>query len=259
MAQHAFDDPMTGMRGAQRPASGGGWKQLFWFAIAAAGVGFAGYVYLIPYRQMASALDARSRELGEQRKAEETLTAERDHLKASVGTKETAEAPSGAGSGSAKGTGDDRPKGDLDALAAQVKGPLEALGATVGGDSGRVTVSLSERAVDKNGIDVSSEGIAVLRILAGSVKKTDTKVRIKARFGTAPAPKQLRSLFSTVGEVSAVRAARVMSFLQGAGVPPERLSIVGEPEKDKPKPSGGGKSKKQSGGVAERLDLEVEP
>jgi hypothetical protein len=84
-------------------------------------------------------------------------------------------------------------------------------------------------------------------------------VHIKARFGTAPAPKQLRSLFSTVGEVSAVRAARVMSFLQSAGVSPERLSIVGEAEKDKPKPPSSGKSKKLSGGGAERLDIEVEP
>jgi outer membrane protein OmpA-like peptidoglycan-associated protein len=257
MAQHAFDDPMTGVRGAQRPASGGGWKRLFWFAIAAAGVGFAGYVYFIPYRQMASMLDTRSRELGEQRKAEETLTAERDRLKASAGKPEAADAPAAASAG--KGADDTQGKGDIDALAAQVKGPLEALGATVGVESGRVTLSLTERAIDKNGIDVSSEGSAVLKILAGSVKKTDTKVRIKARFGTAPAPKQLRSLFSTVGEVSAVRAARVMSFLQGAGVAPDHLTIVGEVEKEKPKPPSSGKSKKQSGGGVERLDIAVEP
>jgi hypothetical protein len=255
MAQHAFDQAMATVSGAQRPASAGGWKRLFWFAIAAAGVGFAGYVYFVPYHQIASALDSRSRELGEQRKAEEALTAERDRLKASIGKLGGSEpAPT-------KGADDAKPAADVTAIVEQLKTPLEELGATVGSENGRATVSLADRAVDKNGIDVSSEGTAVLRILAGTVKKTESRVRILARFGSAPAPKQLRSLFGTVGEVSAVRAARVMSVLQGAGVAPERLSIVGRAEapKDKEKPKAGGKGKKSSGAGADRLDIEVEP
>ena len=81
MAQHAFDDAMVGVNGAQRPTStstsGGGWKRLFWFAIAAAGVGFAGYVYFVPYHQMRSAghpfyqaLDAILRDAGFDKYAE---------------------------------------------------------------------------------------------------------------------------------------------------------------------------------------------
>jgi hypothetical protein len=258
MAQHALDEAMAGVRGAPRSAAGGGWKQLFWFAVAAAGLGFAGYVYFVPYHQIASALDSRSRELSEERKAGEMLTAERDRLKAGVGGKLEAVEPAKGGGG---GDDDGKRAADLETIATQLKTPLEELGAVVATEANRVTVSLADRAVDKNGIDVSSEGNAVLRILAGTVKKTGSRIRIKARFGSAPAPKQLRSLFGTVGEVSAVRAARVMSVLQGAGVAPERLSIVGEAEKDKdkPKPTAGGKGKRSSGSGADRLDIEVEP
>jgi len=265
MAQHAFDEAMASVSGAPRAQSrGGGWKQLFWFAIAAAGVGFAGYVYFVPYHQIASALDSRSRELGEQRKAEEALTAERDRLKAGIIRRDPS-AASAVEEDSNKGGDATKHAADVSALVDQLKTPLEELGATVASENGRVTVSLADRAVDKNGIDVSSEGNAVLRVLAGTVKKTESRVRIKARFGSAPAPKQLRSLFGTVGEVSAVRAARVMSVLQGAGVVPERLSIVGEAEKDagkdkeREKPKTGGKGKKSSGAGADRLDIEVEP
>jgi hypothetical protein len=251
MAQHAFDDSVAGLRPAQR-ASSSGWKQLFWFAVAAAGIGFAGYVYLVPYHQVASALDARSRELHEERASGEVVTAERDRLKTSLGQLE--------GERKDRSAAETRHKGDVEGMAAQLKASLEALGAGVTTDGERVTVSLADRAVDKNGIDVSGEGSAVLKILAGTVKKSGSSVRIKARFGTAPAPKQLRSLFGTVGEVSAVRAARVMSALQGIGLAPERLSIVGEAEKAKS--GGGGKGKRGAAAAAagtDRLDLEIEP
>ena len=36
MARYAFEDPMAGAQ----PRSGGGWKQLFWFAVAFTGLGY---------------------------------------------------------------------------------------------------------------------------------------------------------------------------------------------------------------------------
>ena len=53
-------------------------------------------------------------------------------------------------------------------------------------------------------------------------------MRIRARSSSAPPPKELRSLFRTAGEMNAVRAARVMSSLQSAGVQPARVTIVGD-------------------------------
>ena len=48
---------------AAQPRSGGGWKQLFWFAVAFTGLGFAGYVYLVPYQKMQHAVGSRQAEL----------------------------------------------------------------------------------------------------------------------------------------------------------------------------------------------------
>ena len=162
-------------------------------------------------------------------------------------------------------------------MAAQLKPPLQELGVKLSIADGRMLVSLSpDKAIDRNGIDVSGEGNAALKILAGAMKRNGTVARIKAPFGAAPAPKQLRSLFGTVGEVAAVRAARVMSALESAGVAPDHLTIVGESEiggegraqaaagpRWPPQPArrgrGRGSSRSSGGSSSERLDIEVEP
>jgi hypothetical protein len=250
----AFDSAMGGAQVIKR--SGGGWRQLFWFSVAAAGLGFAGYVYLVPYHQMVGALETRSRELREQRGGGQEIVAERDRLKTDMGRFEQAEKN--------KAAKEAKRKEDLHGLAAQLKPALEEMGALVTSSGERVVVSLSaDKAVDKNGIDVSEAGNAVLKVLAAELKKSGGGARIRAKFGASPAPKQLRSLFGTVGEVSAVRAARVMSALQGAGVAPEQLSVVGEAEtvKSSARPPGA-KSKKAAvaaSATADRLDIEVEP
>ena len=164
----------------------------------------------------------------------------------------------------------------LEAMAAQLKPPLQELGVKLSVADGRLLVSLSpDKAIDRNGIDVSGEGNAALKILAGAMKRTGTVARIKAPFGAAPAPKQLRSLFATVGEVAAVRAARMLSALESAGVAPDRLTIVGESESGakeapKPPPAHAGRRGRRAAAAAaaaaatagpstERLDIEVEP
>jgi len=63
MARYAFEDPLAGAP----PRSGGGWKQLFWFAVAFTGLGFAGYVYVIPYQKMEHAVGTRQAELASER------------------------------------------------------------------------------------------------------------------------------------------------------------------------------------------------
>ena len=76
------------------------------------------------------------------------------------------------------------------------------------------------KVIDANGMDVSEAGQAALKILAGAAKKEDAKVRVVARTSSAQPPKELRSLFHTAGEMRTVRAARVMSALEEAGLPP---------------------------------------
>ena len=86
MARSAFDSM------AVPPArSGGGWKAMLWFAVAAAGVGFAGYVFLFPYQKMQTALVTRTAELQAERSTAAEATAERDKLKTARGKNTDAE------------------------------------------------------------------------------------------------------------------------------------------------------------------------
>jgi hypothetical protein len=242
MARYAFDDPMA------MSSSGGSWKSLFYFLLAAAGVGFAGYVYLVPYSKMERAVGSNQSAIADERRAAEIAIAERDKLKADVTRLKAAV--------DEKKASDDKRKTTIDTLAIQLKPGLEALGATVVADPGALDVSFpANKMIDANGIDVSDGGMAAIKILAEATKKVDAKVRIRARSSAAAPPKELRSLFRTAGEMNAVRAARVMSSFQNAGVAPARVTIVGDVDKGGAKARG----KKPGAAPADRVELEIEP
>jgi hypothetical protein len=246
MARYAFEDPMAG--GPQR--SGGGWKQLFWFAVAAAGLGFAGYVYVIPYQKMEHAVASRQAELTTARTTADEATAERDKLKADLSKYLSADTE--------KAATDSKRKTTADALASGLRPGLQQLGATVTVDGAVLHVSfLAPKVIDANGIDVSETGQAALKILAGAATKEEAKVRIAVRSSSAQPPKELRSLFHTAGEMRAVRAARVMSALEEAGLPATHLEIVGEADRPPPRAPRGKKAQAQL--PPDHLDLEVEP
>jgi hypothetical protein len=229
---------------------------MFWFAVAAAGVGFAGYVFLVPYQKMQNALGTRNAELGIARSATAEAEAERDKLKAQLSRFTEAEKE--------KSSAESKRKADVDALITQLRPALEELGASVaveepagGAQGGMLTVGFpAAKLIDTNGIDVSEGGLAALKIFAGSVKKVGAKARIVARASSAPPPKELKALFRSAGELHAVRAARVMTALEDAGLAPATVSIVGEV--DKPAPRAHGK-KAAPPPVADRLDIQVEP
>ncbi|HVR62279.1 MAG TPA: hypothetical protein VMU50_10295 [Polyangia bacterium] len=226
---------------------------MFWFAVAAAAIGFAGYVFLVPYQRVMSALRERGSELAEARTTSEAATAERDKLKAEVTRLE-------AGARD-KEAADAKKRGGADALGTLLKSSLEELGATVSVDAGRVAVSFpADKIVDSNGIDVSPAGQTALKVLAGALKKNGGAARVKAVFGNGPPPKDLRALFKTEGELSAVRAARVMSALYDAGVAPDHLSTTGEAEKPLPRPPARGKkAAPPPAPPPDRLDIQVDP
>ncbi|MFL5306487.1 MAG: hypothetical protein ACJ8F1_14820 [Polyangia bacterium] len=221
-------------------------KALFFFAVAFCGLGFAGYVYLVPYQKMQHAVALRQAEVATQRAAAEEATAERDKLKEKLDSYLSADKD--------KSAVEAKKKAAKDALSADLKGGLEELGGTVGvaGDGLHVTFPAA-KVIDKNGIDVSDSGQAVLKLVAGTAKKDNAKVRIFARTSSAPPPKELRKLFKTTGEMRAVRAARVMSALQEAGLAPGEVVIAGEA--DKP----AGRRGHKAPPPPDRLDLEVEP
>jgi hypothetical protein len=227
--------------------SGGGWKAMFWFAVAAAGVGFAGYVFLVPYQRMQSLLGTRNAELSAERSTSAEAVAERDKLKAALAKYTDAEKE--------KASAEAKRKADVDGLITQLRPSLEELGATVAVEEGVLVVSFpAEKVIDTNGIDVSEGGATALKIFAGAVKKAGAKAHVVARASAAPPPKELKSLFHSVGELNAVRTARVMSALVDAGLAPATVSIVGDVEKAAPKARG-----KKAPPPPERLDIQVEP
>jgi len=247
MARYAFDDPM-----AVSSSGGGSWKSLFYFALAAAGVGFAGYVYIVPYSKMERAAGSNQSAIADERRATEAAIAERDKLKADVEKYRSAAADKASGEAKAKTT--------IDALATTLKPGLEALGATVATDGDSVGVSFpSAKVIDANGIDVSDAGMAAMKIIGETAKRDSAKIRIRARSSSAAPPKELRSLFKTAGEMNAVRAARVMSSLEHAGVAPARITIVGDvaDKSASPRPARGKKGAPAP--ANDRVELAIEP
>jgi hypothetical protein len=244
MARYAFEDPM-----AAAPRSGGGWRQLFWFAVAFTGLGFAGYVYLIPYQKMQHAAGSRQAEIQSAQSAADTATAERDKLKSEL-EKYTS-------SDKEKSAAEAKRKSGADALSLALKTGLEELGATVTGDGGKLVVTFPvPKVIDANGMDVSEAGQAAFKILAGAAKKEEAKIAVVARTSSAAPPKDLKNLFRNAGEMRTVRAARVMSALEDAGMPPSRLSIVGEA--DKPTKASRARGKKAAPVAADHLELHVD-
>lgn len=227
----------------------GGWKSLFWLALTMAGVGFAGYVYLVPYHKMERAALGNQTEIAAARNATEAAELDRDKLKSDLAKFIAADQE--------KTEADGKRKAARDELAAALKGGLEELGGVVANKGGAVAVTFpADKLIDRNGIDVSDAGATALKVVAGAAKKANAQVRIAARSSSAPPPKQLRSLFHNAGEINAVRGARLMSALQGDGLSPDRIAIVGAP----PLPVPHARSRRAPPpSHPERVELEVEP
>jgi hypothetical protein len=239
MARGAFEDPMA-------VSSTSGWKSLFWFAFGMAGVGFAAWVYLDPYMKMQRSITTRLQEVASERGAASVAVADRERLKndlARFGASEKEKAETDA-----------RRKATVESLATALKTGLEELGGTLMADGTVLQISFSaSKLIDKNGIDVSDGGVAALKIIAGAARKDGASIRIKARSSAAAPPKELRALFHTAGEMNAVRAARMMSSLEGAGLQPGRVTIVGDSGA-----AGKGKGKKAVP-APDRVELELQP
>ena len=245
MARYAFDDPMA------MSSSGGSWKSLFYFLLAAAGVGFAGYVYVVPYSKMERAAGGNQSAIADERRAAEVAKSERDKLKAEV---ERLSAAAGEKTASEK-----KHKTTIETLAVTLKPGLDPLGATLMAEPDALSISFpAAKMIDANGIDVSDGGMAAVKIVAETAKHENAKVRIRARSSAAAPPKELRGLFRTAGEMNAVRAARMMSSLEHAGVAHARITIIDDvAEKSTTRPAHDKKSAVAP--TADRVELEIEP
>jgi hypothetical protein len=222
----------------------GGWKLTVGAMLAAAGLGFAGYVYLGPYRKLTNAVTVRAGELELERAATQDLTAERDKLKAEMVGRQATDQE--------KATAESKKQQAVDAFVNDLKTPLGAFGATLSGGGGRAEVSFAVKMLFEQPTStvISAQGEAALKVLADAVKRAGLRTRVMAKLIPAPPPKDLAQ-FKNVGEFVMLRAVRVALALASGGVAPDRVAAAGEApvliaHKGKPV-------------VPDRLEIEIEP
>jgi len=222
-----------------------GWNKLGVLAIGAAGLGFAAFVFLVPYKGLRGEVRRLGGDLAAQRAATKELIGERDRLRAeSSRPGDQARAIRAAAF-----------RARADAITTDLTKSLAPAGADVAAGGDRILVRLSEKAIfEAKGADISESGEGTLLALGQVLKgQSDIRVRLTAHLDGAPVPADLRDLFPTGWELSAARATNVVRFLADeAGVSPKLLIAAGGGEHHAP--AGGSKAM-----GPRRLDLEIEP
>ncbi|MEO5767533.1 MAG: hypothetical protein ABIS92_04225 [Polyangia bacterium] len=240
---YGYNDSFVGGHPPVQIQRVGGWKALAGAMLAAAGLGFAGYVYLGPYQKLTKEMAVRTAELGEERTSSQDVAAERDKLKRQIAERDSADQN--------KAASQSRRQQAVDAFAAELKTPLAAFGATVSADGGRARVGFATSSMfdQPTSTVISPQGEAALKVLAGSLKKAGFRVGVLAKLITTPPPRELAQ-FKNIGEFAMLRAVRVALGLVAGGVAPDRIAATGDnpPTTHKGKPA-----------VPDHLEIEIEP
>ena len=94
---------------------------------------------------------------------------------------------------------------------------------------GRLTVNMVDRILFASGsAEIKEEGLAVLQRVADAVSDIkDKDIQVEGHTDNVNISKRLQETFASNWELSATRAATVVRFLRGTGIPGERLSAVG--------------------------------
>ena len=237
------NEPFVGSQPQFQIQRVGGWRLLLGAMLAAAGLGFAGYVYVVPYKKLTKTLHARNVELGEERSATQDLTADRDKLKAELDKHESAQQD--------KAGAETKRKQSLEMLGASLKTALLAIGATVSVADGKAVIGFATASLfdQPTSTVISQPGEATLRVLATALKQGGFKAHVKAKLIPTPPPRELAQ-FRNVGEFTVLRAARVALALANDGVTADHIAIAGE------SPSAAGRKAKSP--VPDRLEVEIQ-
>ena len=158
-------------------SSGGSWKSLFYFALAAAGRRLRRV--RLPRSLFQDGARGGRQPVGDRRWSAggRRIGGRRARQAEDRTWRSSRRRPRRQIRGDTKTEGDGRHARD----AAQARA-LEAMGGTVAGDGTMVAVSFpAAKLIDANGIDVSDAGLPAIKILAEATKKESAKVRIQAR------------------------------------------------------------------------------
>ena len=94
---------------------------------------------------------------------------------------------------------------------------------------GRLTVNMVDRILFASGsAEIKEEGLTVLQRVADVVSDIkDKDIQVEGHTDNVNISKRLQETFASNWELSAARAATVVRFLRGTGIPGERLSAIG--------------------------------
>jgi len=223
----------------------GGWKLLVGAMLAAAGVGFAGYVYVVPYMKLSRVLQERTAELGEERSTGEELSAERDRLKKELAERQSSDRDQAAALS--------RKQQVVETFSNEMKTALAAFGGTISTEGRRAKIGFPVASLfeQQNSTVISAQGDAALKVIGASLKRAGFRARILARLISAAPPRELAQ-WKSIGEFAMTRGIRValaMSLPPG-GVAADRIAVAGEtpPTVHKGKVP-----------VPDHLEIEIEP
>lgn len=243
MAFQDDDSSVASSEGANRPRRVGGWRAWFGALLAALGVGFAAYVYAVPYQKLTQVVKAQSVEMKEQLAGREQDAVERERLTSALAERESAARDKAEATAKV---------GEVaEALTIELKTALEAVGGVVTLSApARVNASFPTSAIFESPFStgVAGQGETALKILAAAAKKTDFKVKVKARLIAQPPPREL-SQFKNIGEFAMLQSVRVALAIVNAGVKPENVAATGAEPPD---------ARKGTPAVPDHLEVEIE-
>jgi hypothetical protein len=242
---YGYSDSLTGAQPQVQIKRVGGWKFMVGLMLAAAGLGFAGYLYAVPYKKLNRTLHERASETSEVRGELEKATAAKDKLSAELGRRDEADRAKAAEAG--------KKSEAVEALMTELKAALGAVGATITTEENHALVSFPATAIfdAANSTVISGQGDTALKILAAAAKKGELRLRVKAKLIPHAGPRDIAQ-FKNIGEFTMLRAARVALALAADGAPAPHVGIGGE----KAPPLPGRRAKAT---IPDRLDIEIEP
>jgi flagellar motor protein MotB len=187
-------------------------------ALAAGGVGFAIYVYTVPYRQLLTELKRRSGEVRQVKTADAGHKKEIDRLRQDLVD---------AKGQSSQSLGEEgRHRSAMKFLKAQLQDRLKDSGAVVQAEGKLLRLRFGEDAMfDARGAVLGKAGQAVLLAMSEVVAAAAVRVLVSAPMAGAGVPKWARAEFASPGDLSMARVRNVVRHLTRVGMKPE--SVVG--------------------------------
>jgi flagellar motor protein MotB len=220
----------------QRRSAGFPWLTLaavVGLGLGAAGIGFAGYVYFVPYRHMLIDLKRRSGELRALRTTAEASQKELDRVKVDFAEVQ--------GARNQRLTAEGRVRTDLKLMKTELEQRLGGAGVTVTLEPHKLVAALPEDAVfDARGPVLTRQGQDAIRAVAEVIGDKAARLLVAAPMGGVPLARWVRAQFPTPGDLSAARVGNVLKALARDGAQAQNiLAVVGTvaPAADADKPA----------------------